>query len=93
MKGLSLGERRDSAGRSGGEVGEQKDGDRLDVPSLGERTFLLGGIGGLDWGLGCGSGEAWPPGPTGDPRGWGPWPGLGQLKTGLAGSLRAVGPK
>ena len=43
-----MGERRDSAGRSGSGTGEQEDGDRLEAPSLGERMFLLGGIGGLD---------------------------------------------
>ena len=35
----------------------------------------------------CGSGEAWPLGSTGL------WPGLGQLKAGLAGSLSALGLK
>lgn len=36
-----------SLGTSGRRTGDEKDAERLDVPSFGERVVLLGGIGGL----------------------------------------------
>lgn len=78
-----------SLGSSGSGTGEDMDDERLEVPSFGERVFLFGGIGGLDWGLGCRVGAQ----PTSVAREPMLWLGLGQRKAGLLWSLRAVGLK
>lgn len=76
-------------GRSGSGTGDDMDGERLEAPSLGERLVLLGGMGGLRWGLGCEDGER----PASEVSEGELKLGLGQRKAGLLGSLHAEGLK